>query len=143
MSPGSWSRRFSRRRFGLRVCLVLGILLVLLPGSSAGDALPAAGGELLRFSGVALLMALLPLYQRYGNRCPRCRQSFSDAAEHAGPDTRGLPLLNAIMSCPFCGVELGNRTSGQACHSSGRSQGATQGQAVEAEPGAAADRGRM
>lgn len=99
------AQRFRHGRRMTRAYMLMGPVLIFL-GSRIDN---PDGKRFLIMLGVALLIAVFPLYSRLCNRCPRCQRLFSDAPKHAAvhpDDTPGLPLFNTIAKCPFCELEL-------------------------------------
>jgi len=106
MSEEALARVFRVRRLYVRLCLSLALLFGAL--SQMPERVVASPfREILLWLGIILFVATFPLYERYANRCPRCRRSFSDSSKYgAGEETSGLPLFSSIPKCPFCRVAL-------------------------------------
>jgi hypothetical protein len=102
----SFARQFRVRRLVVRACFLLGVALVVASKASPDIWIGGTARGIALALGLALLAATFPLYYRYANRCPRCRQSFPEVREHGGEETRGLPLFNRIRTCPSCGLDL-------------------------------------
>jgi hypothetical protein len=106
MDDLSFARRFRARRLGVRACFLLGLALVVASKASSDNWVGGTARGIALAFGLALLAATFPLYFRYANGCPRCRQSFPEVREYAGEQIRGLPLFNRIRTCPNCGLDL-------------------------------------
>lgn len=102
-------RRFNQLQILTRILFLVGCGLILIP-AVALRANPGIMSPLMRDAiaviGLAMLLAVFPLYHRVVNRCPHCRRSFSEAQEYASDETPGVPLFQSIRKCPLCGGSL-------------------------------------
>jgi hypothetical protein len=85
---------------------LLGLALVVASEASPDNWVGGTTRGIGLACGLAVLAATFPVYFRYANRCPRCRQSFPEVREYDGEKIRGLPLFNRIRTCPSCGLDL-------------------------------------
>ena len=106
MNDSLLSRQFRRWRLFVRICLVVGSVLLVGPRFLPEGLLSEPKSQVIIFIGLALIAATFVFYFSRANRCPRCRRSFSEAPGYKSWETNGLPLFNAIRSCPFCGINL-------------------------------------
>jgi uncharacterized membrane protein YccC len=84
----SFARQFRMRRLAVRACFLFGLALVTASKAWPEPFLGATVRGVALALGLALLGMTFPLYYRYANRCPKCRQSFSEVREYAGEETR-------------------------------------------------------
>ena len=106
MDDAAFARQFRRRRLWVRGCFLLGLALVVAAKATPEPSLNETARTMGFVLGFVLLGMTVPFYFRYANRCPRCRQSFPEVREHFGSEARGLPLFNAVRTCPTCGLDL-------------------------------------
>ena len=102
-------RRYHQHQVLTRLLFLVGCGLVLIPAVGLrlepGIMAPAVRDG-IAVVGLAMLLAVFPLYRHTVNRCPQCRRSFSEAPEYTSGETPGVPLFQSIEKCPFCGIAL-------------------------------------